>query len=224
MGPFFIVDTAFLVSNLMSILDSGWVPLAFAALTSIVMYTWYRGTQLLSRKMLREEIPLKDLVRMLDKKPPMWVPGTAVFLTSHPDNAPEALLNLLKHFKVMYEHNVVLTVVTAHTPRVALEDRVNIEPIGTNSFSRVTLRFGYMESANIPRALAIARKLGWQFDIMSTSFLLTRRLFNEAAKSEMPGWQVRLFIVLARNIAADAASYFRIPTARVIEIGIHALI
>jgi KUP system potassium uptake protein len=181
------------------------------------MYTWQNGTRLLSEKTRKLETPLDALVAMLEKKPPLRVPGTAVFLTSDPHSAPTALMHSLKHYKVLHENNVVLSVVTAQTPRVAPDERVKIEPIG-KTFSRVTLRFGYMESPNVPRALGIARKLGWQFDIMSTSFFLSRRLLKPATRSEMPRWQDRLFIVLAR-IANDATSYFQIPTGRVVEVG-----
>jgi KUP system potassium uptake protein len=157
------------------------------------------------------------LVRNLEKNPPQRVPGTAVFLTSDPKNAPAALLHSLKHYKVLHEHNVILSVQTAHTPRVGSQERVRIEPVGT-SFMRVLLRFGYMERPNVPRALAIARKLGWQFDIMSTSFFLSRRALRAAPQSDMPRWQDRLFITLARS-ANDATDYFQIPNNRVVEVG-----
>ena len=119
-------------------------------------------------------MPLDTLVAMLEKKPPQRVPGTAVFLTSDPASAPTALLHSLKHYKVLHEKNVILTVETAPTPRVDVSERVRIEPVG-ETFSRVVLRFGFMETPNVPKALAIARKLGWTFDIMSTSFFLSRR-------------------------------------------------
>ena len=145
------------------------------------------------------------------------VPGTAVFLTSDPDSAPHALLHNLKHNKVLHENNVILTVTTADTPRVSEDERVRIIPISPH-FRRVTLRFGYMEQPNIPKALAVARKLGWQFDIMSTSFFLSRRSLKPATRSGMPRWQDRLYIGLART-ASDATDYFQIPTGRVVEIG-----
>jgi KUP system potassium uptake protein len=118
---------------------------------------------------------------------------------------------------VLHEKNVILTIQTADTPRVNPDERVRIEPVG-ETFSRITLRFGFMESPNVPKALAIARKLGWRFDIMSTSFFLSRRSLKPAAKSEMPNWQDRLYIVLSR-IANDATNYFQIPTGRVVEVG-----
>jgi KUP system potassium uptake protein len=145
------------------------------------------------------------------------VSGTAVFLTSDPNSAPTALMHSLKHYKVLHEKNVILTVETADTPRVRLDERVRIEAIG-ETFTVVALRFGFMETPNVPKALAIARKLGWQFDIMSTSFFLSRRSLKMAAKSGMPRWQDRLFIQLARS-ANDATDYFQIPTGRVVEIG-----
>ena len=150
------------------------MPLALGGMVMLVMYTWRRGTRILYAKTRRLETPLDDLVRILEKKPPQRVPGTAVFLTSDPKSAPTALMHSLKHYKVLHEKNVILSVETTHTPRVEADKRVRIEPVGS-TFMRVQLRFGYMETPNIPKALAIARKLGWQFDIMSTSFFLSRR-------------------------------------------------
>ena len=118
---------------------------------------------------------------------------------------------------MLHEHNVILTIDTADTPRVDAADRVRFEPVG-KTFSRVRLRFGFMETPNVPKALAIARKLGWQFDIMSTSFFLSRRALKLAAKSDMPRWQDRLFVALTRQ-ANDATDYFQIPTGRVVEVG-----
>jgi KUP system potassium uptake protein len=216
-APFIIVDTTFLAANLMKVVEGGWVPLALAGGVMVVMYTWRRGTRLLIDKTRRLETPLDSLVAMLEKKPPQRVPGTAVFLTSDPHSAPTALLHSLKHYKVLHEKNVILSIETGHTPRVPVEERVRIEPVG-QTFSRVTLRFGYMETPNVPQALAIARKLGWQFDIMSTSFFLSRRSLRPAARSGMPRWQDRLYIKLARA-ANDATDYFQIPTGRVVEVG-----
>jgi KUP system potassium uptake protein len=217
MAPFVLIDLTFLGANLLKVIEGGWVPLAFGGLVMVVMYTWRRGSRLLFEKTRRQEIPLHDLVRMLEKKPPLRVPGTAVFLTSTPDSAPTALMHSLKHYKVLHEHNVILTIESEHTPRVEPSERVAIEEVG-QTFTRVALRFGFMETPNVPRALAIARKLGWTFDIMSTSFFLSRRALKPAARSGMPRWQDRLFIMLAR-MANDATDYFQIPTGRVVEVG-----
>jgi KUP system potassium uptake protein len=215
--PFLFIDLTFLSANMLKIVEGGWMPLALGALVMAVMYTWRRGTRLLFEKTRRLETPLESLVKSLEKKPPARVPGTAVFLTSDPVSAPTALLHSLKHYKVLHEKNVILTIETADGPRVDPAERVRIQPVG-KTFSRVVLRFGFMETPNVPRALAIARKLGWQFDIMSTSFFLSRRSLKPAAHSGMPRWQDRLYIGLTRA-ANDATDYFQIPTGRVVEVG-----
>jgi KUP system potassium uptake protein len=217
MVPFLLIDLTFLGANLLKVVEGGWVPLALGAFLMTVMYTWRRGTRLLYEKTRRQETPLQELVAMLERKPPLRVRGTAVFLTSDPGFAPTALMHSLKHYKVLHEKNVILTIETANTPRVDPAQRVRIEPVG-DTFTRVGLRFGFMERPNIPRALAIARKLGWSFDIMSTSFFLSRRALKPAARSGMPRWQDRLFIMLTR-LANDATDYFQIPTDRVVEVG-----
>jgi KUP system potassium uptake protein len=215
--PFLLLDLTFLAANLLKVVQGGWMPLALGSLVLTAMYTWRRGTRLLAEKTRRQETPLDQLVVMLERKPPIKVPGTAVFLTSDPHSAPTALMHSLKHYKVLHEKNVVLTIESVHTPRISPEDRVRLEPVGS-TFLRIYLRFGFMETPNVPRALGIARQLGWQFDIMSTSFFLSRRSLKPAAQSGMPRWQDRLFIMLARS-ADDASSYFRIPTGRVVEVG-----
>jgi KUP system potassium uptake protein len=216
-APFLFLDLTFLAANLLKVWEGGWVPLALGAFVMLLMYTWRRGSRLLFDKSRKLEFPLADLVAMLEKRPPQRVSGTAVFLTSDPVSAPTALMHSLKHYKVLHEKNVILTIETAPTPRIDPAERVKLEPISA-TFSKVTLRFGFMESPNVPKALAIARKLGWQFDIMSTSFFLSRRALKPAAHSGMPRWQDHLFIWLSRT-ANDATDYFQIPSGRVVEVG-----
>ena len=215
--PLVTVDVAFFSANLLKLFEGAWVPLLFGAAMAVTIWSWRRGSAILADKNRRTEVPLDSLISSLEKRPPHVVKGTAVFLTSDPNFAPTALLHNLKHNKVLHEHNVVLTIETAHTPRVALTDRVRMETV-SDKFSKVRLRFGFMESPNVPKALAIARKLGWQFDIMSTSFFVSRRALKPAAQSGMPRWQDRLFIMLSRS-ANDAIDYFQIPTGRVVEVG-----
>ena len=193
------------------------MPLALGSVVMLLMYTWRRGSRLLLDKSRKQELPLADLVAMLEKRPPQRVPGTAVFLTSDPASAPTALMHSLKHYKVLHEKNVILTIETAPSPRIDPAERVRFEEISP-TFSKVLLRFGFMESPNVPTALGIARKLGWQFDIMSTSFFLSRRALKPATHSGMPRWQDHLFIALTRY-ANDATDYFQIPTGRVVEVG-----
>jgi KUP system potassium uptake protein len=216
-APFLALDLTFLAANLLKVFEGGWVPLALGGWVMLLMYTWRRGSRLLFEKSRKLEFPLADLVAMLEKRPPARVPGTAVFLTSDPISAPTALMHSLKHYKVLHEKNVILTIESAPTPRVDISERVRLEQISP-TFTKVTLKFGFMESPNVPKALAIARKLGWQFDIMSTSFFLSRRALKPAAHSGMPRWQDHMFIALSRT-ANDATDYFQIPSGRVVEVG-----
>lgn len=215
--PFVLVDSTFLSANLLKLLEGAWLPVLFGIFMVMLILTWRRGTGILMNKTRRTEVPLQTLLRSLEKKPPHTVPGTAVFLTSDPEFAPTALLHNLKHNKVLHEHNVILTIITADTPRVPERERVTISPVSEH-FSTVALKFGYMEQPNVPKALAIARKHGWSFDIMSTSFFLSRRALKPSPQSGMPRWQDRLFIALARS-ASDATDFFQIPTGRVVEVG-----
>src|SRR6201989_1572819 len=215
--PFVVVDTTFFSANLLKLFEGAWVPLLFGVAMAVTIWTWRRGAAILVAKTRRTEGPLQDLIKSLEKRPPHIVKGTAVFLTSDPSFVPTALLHNLKHNKVLHEHNVILTIETAQTPRGDPAERGRMEQI-SDKFAKVRLRFGFMEQPNVPKALAIARKLGWQFDIMSTSFFLSRRPLKPAARSAMPRWQDRLFIVLARS-ASDATDYFQIPTERVVEVG-----
>jgi KUP system potassium uptake protein len=214
---FGIIDSGFFLANVVKIFEGGWVSITVACVMGLVMSTWIRGSRYLFDKTRRNEIPLDFLAGNLLKKKPQLVSGTAVFLTSDPLSAPTALMHSLKHYKVLHEQNVILSVVTAPQPVVPDSERVKMETVN-ELFMRVTLTFGYMEQPNIPRALAICRKQGWKFDIMTTSFFLSRRSLKASPNSGMPVWQDRLFIGLART-AADATEYFQIPTGRVVEIG-----
>jgi KUP system potassium uptake protein len=216
-APFLMLDATFLGANLLKVVEGGWMPLLLGSAMVTVMYTWRRGTAMLAAKTRKLETPLTSLIEMLRRSPPHRALGTAVFLTGDPDHAPTALLHNLKHNKVLHERNVFLTVEYAETPHVLQGKRVRIEHLA-EGFLRVVLRFGFMDVPNIPHALVIARKMGWQFDIMSTSFYLSRRSLKIGARSEMPRWQARLFITLASG-AIDATDYFKIPTGRVVEIG-----
>jgi KUP system potassium uptake protein len=215
--PLVVVDTTFLAANLLKLLEGAWAPLLFGSAMVLLIVTWQRGSRILVQKTRRVEVPIDALIRSLERKPPHVVPGTAVFLTSDPDFAPASLLHNLKHNKVLHEHNIVLTIVTTDTPRSSDDERVEITPI-SERFTRVALHFGFMEEPNVPKALALARKQGLAFDIMSTSFFLSRRSLKASAHSGMPAWQDRLFIGLARS-ANDATDFFQIPTGRVVEVG-----
>jgi KUP system potassium uptake protein len=215
---FALIDGGFFAVNSAKVFQGGWVPVVVAAAASLTMAVWMDGRRRLSRKLQRDDVPLQVLLDSLSRRKPDTVPGTAVFLTSEIETVPLSLLHSLKHYKVLHEQNVLLTVRTSASPRVADDERVHLESFNP-LFTRVIVTFGYMEEPNVPKALVLARRLGWQFDIMSTSFFLSRRTIKLGDHGSILGeWRDRLFLVLARN-ASDATQYFHIPTGRVVEIG-----
>jgi len=216
--PLMLVDTTFISSNLLKIPDGAWFPLTLGAGFVIVMWTWTRGTRILLEKTRRESLPLADLISMLSARPPSRVPATAVYLTSDPDTTPMALMHNLKHNMVLHRNNIILTVRTADTPRVADADRLQIETVNAD-FSKVVITYGFMESPNLPRALKLCRMRGLKFDVMSTSFFLGRRsLVPDTHASAMPMWQDKLFIFLMKN-STNPTDFFHIPAGRVVEMG-----
>lgn len=216
-APFLALDLTFFGANLVKLFDGGWLPLGLAMLVVITMISWIKGSSIVQGKEAQGEMDLARLIQHLTEKPQQEVPGTAVFLTSDPDYAPAALLHSLKHFKVLHDQNVILTIRTADIPRVDPAERVAIQDLAP-SFRRVTLTWGYAEEPDVPEGLALCRKLGWKFDIMATSFILSRRTLRLSSRREIPGWMARLFILMARN-SAPASDYFRIPAGRVVELG-----
>lgn len=223
--PLLLLETVFLGANLLKVHDGGYVPVLFAAGFTVVMWTWRRGTAILFAKTRHTDVPLRPFIASIEKESdhaPAAVAGTAIFLTSDPETAPAALLHNLKHNHVLHERNIILTIKTTGRPRVAAEDRFVVEPL-SDRFSRVEIRFGFMETQNVSKALAGLRRGGLKFDIMSTSFYLGRRKLVPDAKSGMPYWQDRLFIAMA-NTAADPSDYFRLPANRVVELGSHVII
>ena len=216
-GFFLAIDTAFLFANLAKVFEGGFVPLLLASLSMLLMWTWVRGTGLLAAKTHRDSISTRGLIAMLAKSKPVRVPGTAIFLTSDPEIAPTSLMHNLKHNKVLHERIIIMSVKTTDAPRVAPANRFKIEPM-SDSFTAITLSYGYMEIPRMPAALANLRKAGLKFDIMTTSFFLGRRTLKVSSQSFMPKWQDHLFIALSKQ-AATATDFFSIPSDRVVELG-----
>lgn len=214
---FLVIDILFFSANLIKVHEGGWASIGIAAIVCTIMWTWIKGSRYLFGKIHKHQVPFDTIIEQISKNPPPTVPGTAVFLTGNPESVPTALLHSLKHYKVLHENNVILTVRTASVPWVSQEDRARISQFNER-FMLVILTFGYMEQPNIPRALAICRQLGWKFDIMTTSFFLSRRSVKLSSRSGLMQWQERFFISLVRG-ASDATEYFQIPTGRVVEIG-----
>ena len=216
-APLLLGDLTFIGSNLRKVPQGGWLPLLLGGGLMLIMWTWTRGAQILGEKTRKDSLPLSDLIEMLQARPPYRGPGTAIYPTADSDLAPTPLLHNLKHNKVLHQHNILLTVLTAETPRVAEADRIRIEPVN-DDFKKVFITYGFMESPNLPKALQACRKKGLKFDIMSTSFFLGRRTLVPAQQPGMPLWQDKLFIFLMKN-AANPTDFFKIPPGRVVELG-----
>ncbi|MFO1019037.1 MAG: potassium transporter Kup [Hyphomonadaceae bacterium] len=214
--PFVIIELIFLSSNLQRVWSGGFVPLLLAIGLIIVMWTWVRGSRLLLETTRRDE-PLAKLFETLSHHPPHRVRGAAIFLTGDPDVTPAALMHNLKHNQVLHEQIIILTVKTINAPRAPERERVKVEDF-LPDVKRVQLTFGFMETPNVVKALTEARKHGLKFDIMKTSFFLSRRTIVPSEKSGMPLWQDHLFIFLARN-ATNATDFFHIPSGRAVELG-----
>ena len=221
--PLLVLELLFLTANATKIMAGGYVPVLMATAMCVLMWTWVRGTRHVQDQARRETVTLASMAKMLAKSARVThVAGTAVFLTSDRDYAPSALAHNLKHNQVLHAQNLIVTVTLATEPYVAAEDRVQIARLD-DRFVLVEMAFGYMEEPNVPRAMARLRKKGIKFDIMSTSFFLSRRSFRSHPKEGLPGWQEGLFIAMARS-AADATNFYRLPADRVIEIGQQILI
>ncbi|HEX5958902.1 MAG TPA: KUP/HAK/KT family potassium transporter, partial [Hyphomicrobiaceae bacterium] len=203
MVPLLLIEQVFLTANLLKIPEGGWLPLTVAAMIGLAVWTWVRGAKTLARATRKDEAELDWLVRKLDAKPPHRVPGTAVFLTANPNSAPTSLMHNLKHNRVLHE-------------------RIEITRVA-DGFIRVVAHYGFMETPSVPKIIEHCRRKDLNIDTSSTSFFLSRRSLKPAAKSEMPGWQERLFIWLAGR-AEDVTEYFRIPSDRVVEVGTQVMV
>ncbi|MGV8936185.1 MAG: potassium transporter Kup [Allorhizobium sp.] len=223
--PLLLLELVFLGANLLKIHDGGYIPVMLAAAFTLAMWTWRRGTGILFSKTRHADVPLSSFIASIEKKSehsPVSVPGTAIFLTSDPETAPAALLHNLKHNHVLHERNLILTIRTIGKPRATEQERFTVDKL-SDRFSRIELRFGFMETQNVSRALAKVRRGGLKFDIMTTSFYLGRRKLVADAKSGMPYWQDRLFMAMA-GAATDPSDYFRLPANRVVELGSQVII
>jgi KUP system potassium uptake protein len=216
-GPLLIIDTVFLGANLLKLLSGGFVPLLIGAAVVFVMVTWARGTELIRRKVERDNPSVEEILPSLASRSVHRVSGAAVFLTADPTRVPGALFHNLKHNRVLHQTNLLVAVRSAQTPRVAADARAEVWSLGPD-FLQITLHHGYMETPNVPRELAALRKQGIKLDIMNTSFFVGRRTFVRSPHSALPPGMDVLFIWLARN-AANPTDFFHIPPGRVIEMG-----
>ncbi len=214
---FFVVDFAFLGANVIKIAAGGWVPLVLAAALLLLMTTWKRGRLALQQLLQRAGLPLDLMLNELGRRPAPRVPGTAVFLTSDSKGAPVVLLHHLKHNKALHEQVVLMSITASNTPTVPREERVTVSSLD-HGFWRVTARFGFMESPDVPALLAQCAEQGIIARPMETSYYLGHERLLPTGPTKMARWRKRLFVLMARN-AQSAAQFFQLPSNRVVEMG-----
>ncbi|HEX7348560.1 MAG TPA: potassium transporter Kup [Rhodanobacteraceae bacterium] len=215
--PLLIIDCAFFGANLLKVDHGGWFPLALGLIVFIVMTTWRRGRELVLRQLQHGGLALAPFVTSIAEHPPTRVPGTAVFMTANLDAVPHALLHSLKHFKVLHERNVLLSVEVLDVPFVDAAERIEQRDLG-NAFHTVLLRFGFMQDPDVPAALVECAARGLACDMMDTTFFLSRETVVATRRPGMALWRDKLFAFMSRN-ALPATAFFHIPGNRLVELG-----
>ena len=213
----FVIEAMFLAANGLKLANGGYMPVLLGATIILLMVTWMRGRQALAAKLRKESVELVPLLESLERRQPTRVAGAAVFLQTDPVYAPSALMHNLKHNRVLHDSLVFITAETTSEPRIENEDRVIVKQLPLGAWL-VEARFGYMEQPDVPKALRACAPFGLEIDPRQASYFLGRRVIRMSARSALPFWQQRIFIMLA-NQSARAIEFFRIPPDRVVELG-----
>jgi KUP system potassium uptake protein len=221
-GSFLVIDLTFFAANALKIPEGGWVPLVLGIALTVLMLTWKRGRDLLLERWQNDSLPLASFLARLPQSRTVRVPGMAIFLTGNPDQVPGALLHNLKHNKVLHERVLFVTVSTEDVPELRGAERASVTELAPG-IHRVLIRYGFMESPNLPRELGTLRNQGIDFDPMQASYFLGRETLVAARAPKLPFWRMWLFLVMARN-AVSATEFFRIPSDRVVELGVRVAI
>jgi KUP system potassium uptake protein len=218
MVAFLSVDLVFFSANAGKILHGGWFPIVIALVAFTLMATWKRGREVLMDRLSELAIKIEPFLQSVAKHPPARIPGTAIFLTTRREGVPHAMLHNLKHNKVLHQRVIFLTVTFADVPHVPDAERVEVHPL-ENEFYQVILHYGFKDETDIPRALeACCQAHGLEFNMLDTSFFLSRETLIATGRPGMALWREKLFVAMARN-AGSVTGYFRIPTNRVVELG-----
>jgi len=220
-GAFFLLDGVFFAANTLKVVQGGWVPLAMGLGLTALMTSWKRGRDLMLARWKQDSMPLAPFLARLPQSRIVRVPGLAVFLTGNPDYVPTSLLHNLKHNKVLHERVLFVTVQNEDVPEVSQARRIETAELAPG-IHRVVLRYGFMESPNIPRELG-EMDASIQFDPMQASYFLGREVVVPAMAPKLSWWRRWLFLVMARN-AVSATEFFRIPSDRVVELGVRVAI
>jgi KUP system potassium uptake protein len=215
--PFLIIDGSFFGANLMKIREGGWVPLTIASFIFILMTTWNRGREIVQDLLRRGMLPIDLLLADLENRKTVRVPGLAVFMTREPQGAPVVLLHHLKHNKVLHEQVVLLSILSEEVPEIPDAERITIERL-PQGFYRITARYGFMESTNVPAILARARNAGIDNKPLDTTYYLGREQLIPTGTTPLWSWRKKLFVFMSRN-SRSATAFYGIPPNRVVELG-----
>jgi KUP system potassium uptake protein len=221
--PFFVLDIIFFGANALRIVDGGWVPLLIGASICLIIWIWIRGKRLIAQHEAEAAISFEALSKSFGTHGPARVDGTAVFLTSNSEVVPAALLHNLKHNRVLHRTNLITTVKITSAPHVAPDERLTVERIDDN-FTRVILRYGFMDTPNVPQAMSLDMKTPASLaNPMTTSFFIGRNSLRASADEGLPLWQDQILLFLQRN-ASDPTDFFNIPANRVVELGVQVVV
>ncbi len=216
-GGFLAVDLVYFAANAVKIHEGGWFPLLLGISIFLLMTTWKKGRKLLYSRLSAEAMSVSTFVENMNQSSVASIPGTAIFMTPNADMTPHALLHSLKHYKTLHERVVILTVETLDIPHVETTQRVVVEKLD-DRFYPVKVKFGFMDQPDLPKALELCAAQNLSLDLMDTSFFLGRETLIPKIGSEMAFWREKLFVAMFRN-AGSAATYFRLPPNRVVELG-----
>ncbi|MGZ5278345.1 MAG: potassium transporter Kup [Pseudobdellovibrionaceae bacterium] len=217
-GFFLIIDFSFFVTNIVKVMDGGWVPLVIGCLIYLLMSTWAQGRKILAERLKARSIPMTDFIAMLGVNPPRRVEGSAIYMTGDTWGVPVPLLHNLKHNKVMHSQIAILTIKTLEVPFVNKRDRVQIEPLAPQ-FYRIIANYGFTEIPKIKHILEACRERGMPFPIQETTFVLGRETILPTGDPTLSVWREKIFAFMARN-AERPTAFFKIPPNQVIEVGI----
>ncbi len=219
MGTFLTIDLAFFGANLLKVLQGGWLPLVVAVFLFTLMTTWRTGRQIVAERLATRAVSLQDFFAMIDARKPARVPGTAVYMTAQISGVPPALVHNLQYNKVLHERVVVLNIITVQQPYCEEGERFAVELLG-NGLYNVKLQYGFMEDPDVPHALlAAAKSLNMKFDYQDVVYFLGRQTILVTDREGMAKWREKLYVLMSRN-AVRATAYFRLPTERVVELGV----
>ncbi len=219
---YLIIDIALFSANAIKFLHGAWVPVLLGIIVFTIMRTWRHGRDLVREQVNRGSLRIEHFIKSILVDPPIRVQGTAIFMTPSNDFLPPSMLHNLKHNKVLHQQNILLCVETSSIPRADVDERYSYTELGSG-FSRLTLRYGYMEDPDVPKALKQWNITGLHFDPMDTTYFASRETLSANADQGMVLWRDKLFLLMSRN-ATPATEFFGIPGDRLVELGTKVII